>query len=45
MKKEIKKIIEFASSCKHSQDSESPYYLSDGEMLDEVIENLKKLIK
>lgn len=45
MKKEIKKIIEFAINCKYSEDSESSNYLSDGEMIDEIIEKLKQLIK
>ena len=45
MKKEIKKIIEFAINYKYSEDSESSYYLSDGEMIDEIIEKLKQLIK
>ena len=44
MKKEIKKIIEFATSCKHIQDFRSPDYISDGEMIDEIIERLKQLI-
>ena len=43
MKNEIRKTIEFASSCKHTQDFRSPDYISDGEMIDEIIEKLKQL--
>jgi|TARA_R110002012_G_C11212595_1_gene561410 hypothetical protein len=43
MKEQIEKIIEYAKSTEHTQDDEN--YLSDGEVLDIVIEQLKNLIK
>lgn len=45
MKDKIKAIIKYAENPKFSEDSESEYYLSDGEMLDIVIDQLKNLIK
>ena len=44
MEKEIEKLIEFITNPKHLQDSESEDYLSDGEMLDIVLDKLKELI-
>mgnify|MGYP001297563428 CR=1 FL=1 len=45
MKDKIKAIIKYAENPKFSEDSESQDYLSDGEMLDIVIDQLKNLIK
>ena len=44
MKDKIKYIIELAENPIFSQDSDSPNYLSDGEMLDIVLSKLKDLI-
>ena len=41
----IKAIIKYVENPKFSEDSESSDYLSDGEMLEIVIDELKKLIK
>jgi hypothetical protein len=45
MKKEIEKLIEFITNPKHLQDSESEDYLSDGEMLEIVLNKLKEINK
>ena len=45
MIKEINKIIKYAKNPKFSKDSESKDYLSDGEMLDRVLDKLQKLTK
>jgi len=42
MEKEIEKLIEFIMNPKHLQENED--YLSDGEMLDIVLDKLKELI-
>ena len=42
---EINKIIEYAKNPKFSEDSESKDYLSDGQMLDIVLDKLQKLTK
>ena len=41
----INKIIEYAKSPKFSEDSESKDYLSDGQMLDIVLDKLQELTK
>ena len=38
----LKRLIEFAENPKHSEDDQSPEFLSDGEMLDIVVDQLKK---
>tara|TARA_B100000900_G_scaffold318390_1_gene277464 strand:- start:499 stop:630 length:132 start_codon:yes stop_codon:yes gene_type:complete len=43
MKEQIKGLIEYAKKPKHSEEGEN--YISDGEMLDIVLEQLEKLIK
>jgi len=45
MKDKIKAIIKYVENPKFSEDSESSDYLSDGEMLEIVIDELKNLIK
>jgi len=39
------KLIDFVENPKHSEDETSPEYLTDGEMLDIVIEKIRKQIK
>ena len=41
-KNQIKRLINFVIDEKHSQDDQSKDYLSDGEILNIVIDNLKK---
>ena len=41
----INKIIEYAKNPKFSEDSESKDYLSDGQMLDIVLDKLQELTK
>jgi len=43
MKEQIKKVLEYAKDLQHAQDDES--YLSDGEVLDIVIEHLERILK
>ncbi len=43
MTDKIKEIIKYAENPKFSEDSESQDYLSDGQMLDLVIDKLKNL--
>ena len=45
MKNKIKTIIKYVENPKFSEDSESPDYLSDGEMLEIVMDELKNLVK
>ena len=40
MKTEIQKLIDFIESPKHAEDSEDRGYLSDGEVLDIVIDKI-----
>jgi len=40
--KKVQEIIKFAESPKHAEDSESQGYLSDGEVLDIVIDKIKQ---
>ena len=39
------KLVDFVENPKHSEDETSPEYLTDGEMLDIVIEQVRKQIK
>ena len=41
----INKIIQYAKNPKFSEDSESKDYLSDGQMLDIVLDKLQELTK
>jgi hypothetical protein len=41
LKNRIKRLINFVTDEKHSQDDQSEDYLSDGEILEIVIDNLK----
>jgi hypothetical protein len=43
MKEQIKGLIEYAKNPKYSEDGEN--YLSDGQMLDIILEQLQKLIR
>jgi hypothetical protein len=43
MKEQIRGLIEYAQNPKYSEEGEN--YLSDGQMLDILIEQLEKLIK
>jgi DNA repair protein RadC len=43
MKEQIKGLIEYAKNPKYSEEGED--YLSDGEMLDIILEQLEKLIQ
>jgi cell division septum initiation protein DivIVA len=42
LKNRIKRLINFVTDEKHSQDDQSEDYLSDGEILEIVIDNLKE---
>jgi hypothetical protein len=42
---ELKRLIEHGENPKHSEDDQSPLYLSDGEMLDYILDKLKDLTK
>ena len=42
LKNRIKRLISFVTDEKHSQDDQSEDYLSDGEILEIVIDNLKE---
>ena len=42
LKNRIKRLINFVTDEKHSQDDQSEDYLSDGEILNIVIDNLKE---
>ena len=42
LKNRIKRLIIFVTDEKHSQDDQSEDYLSDGEILNIVIDNLKE---
>lgn len=39
------KLVDFVENPKHSEDETSPEYLTDGEMLDIVTEQIRKQIK
>ncbi len=39
----LKRLIEFAENPRYSEDDQSPEFLSDGEMLDIVLDQLKNL--
>ena len=39
----LKRLVEFAENPRHSEDDQSPEFLSDGEMLDIVLDQLKNL--
>ena len=43
MKEQIKELIEYAKKPEYSEEGEN--YLSDGQMLDIVLEQLEKLIQ
>ena len=43
MKEQIRGLIEYAQNPKHSEEGEN--YLSDGQMLDIILEQLQKLIQ
>ena len=43
MKEQIKGLIEYTKNPKYSEEGEN--YLSDGEMLDIILEQLEKLIQ
>ena len=43
MKEQIKGLIEYAQDPRHSEEGEN--YISDGQMLDIILEQLEKLIK
>ena len=43
MKEQIKGLIEYAQNPKYSEEGEN--YLSDGQMLDIILEQLQKLIQ
>ena len=40
---ELKRLIKHGENPKHSEDEQSPLYLSDGEMLDYILDKLKDL--
>lgn len=40
---ELKRLIKHGENPKHSEDDQSPLYLSDGEMLDYILDKLKDL--
>lgn len=40
---ELKRLIKHGENPKHSKDEQSPLYLSDGEMLDYILDKLKDL--
>ena len=42
LKNRIKRLINFVTDEKYSQDNQSEDYLSDGEILEIVIDNLKE---
>ena len=42
LKNRIKRLINFVTDEKHSKDDQSEDYLSDGEILEIVIDNLKE---
>ena len=39
------KLVDFVEDTKHSEDDTSPEYLTDGEMLDIITEQIRKQIK
>ncbi len=39
----LKRLIEFAENPRYSEDDQSPEFLTDGEMLDIVLDQLKNL--
>ena len=42
---ELKRLIKHGENPKHSEDDQSPNYLSDGEMLDYILDKLKDLTR
>ena len=42
---ELKRLIEHGENPKHSEDDQSPNFLSDGEMLDYILDKLKDLTR
>tara|TARA_R110002050_G_scaffold224449_1_gene360430 strand:+ start:375 stop:674 length:300 start_codon:yes stop_codon:yes gene_type:complete len=42
---ELKRLIKHGENPKLSEDDQSPHYLSDGEMLDYILDKLKDLTK
>ena len=42
---ELKRLIKHGENPKHSEDEQSPNFLSDGEILDYILDELKELIK
>ena len=39
----IKRLVKFVENPKYSKDDQSPHFLSEGEMLDIIVDQLKKL--
>ena len=42
---ELKRLIKHGKNPKYSEDEQSPLYLSDGEMLDYILDKLKDLTR